>query len=98
MKKVIETERLTRCKECKGTRAQPGSISGDCYSCHGAGVKMNPLFPDKLSKCNTCKGIGKIINEKCLNCGGEGLTLTLHTVEMKIPRFVRDKQEIELPL
>ena len=71
--KEVTVTRDSHCKTCNGTRERPGSQSLPCYSCKGEGVKKDALF-GKETKCNTCKGHGKLVQNECQACHGQGLT------------------------
>ena len=58
--KEIKILREDICTSCNGSREQPGSQSSICYSCGGSGIKEDVLF-HKQTRCNTCKGHGKLI-------------------------------------
>ena len=58
--KQITADRDTLCKSCKGSRENSGSQSLQCYSCKGKGIKLDAIF-QKETRCNTCKGHGKLI-------------------------------------
>ena len=58
--KEVTIERMVPCESCKGTREREGSESLPCYSCKGTGIKEDALFHRK-TRCNTCKGHGKIV-------------------------------------
>lgn len=60
LRKSVAVVREMICSVCKGSKEQPGTSSSECYSCKGLGVKKDPLF-HKESKCNTCKGHGKLV-------------------------------------
>ena len=70
--KTVSVDLDVICPSCNGTRERAGSTSLPCYSCKGTGVKKDALF-NKETKCNTCKGHGKLVQNKCHECAGEGL-------------------------
>lgn len=69
IKKELSVVRDVLCIACKGTRERTGSISLPCYSCKGEGMKKDALF-NKETKCNTCKGHGKLVQSECPACKG----------------------------
>ena len=65
----ITVSREVLCTSCNGTRERTGSASMPCYSCKGEGVKKDALF-GKETRCNTCKGHGKLVKSECVECKG----------------------------
>ena len=88
IRKEIEVDREVICTTCNGTRERPGSTSLPCYSCKGTGLKEDALF-GKKTRCNTCKGHGKLVQLECQSCHGKGLTLQRETILVSIDRFTR---------
>ena len=65
----LAVDRPTRCPECKGTGARPGSRPQTCPQCQGTGqVRMGGLFS---APCPRCQGEGTI-RDPCPRCDGEG--------------------------
>ena len=46
--------------------------------------------------CPTCSGIGKIIKNKCKECGGEGVVYGEEVVTVKIPAGVADGMQLSM--
>lgn len=83
---ITKDVRITKqvlCSSCKGTRERAGSKSLSCYSCKGKGMKVDGLFQNRQTRCNTCKGHAKLIQSECQACKGAGLEQKLHTVQVK---------------
>ena len=95
--KEILVTRDVLCHTCNGTRERPGSQSTTCYSCKGEGIKEDPLFHRK-TRCNTCKGHGKLVVNECNTCKGKGLVSKEELVKIHIDRFATDGQLIDLDL
>ena len=89
--KTVTIEREVICSTCNGTREKPGSESLVCYSCKGEGIKEDALF-HKKTRCNTCKGHGKLVQSECTTCKGKGLVLKKEEVTINIPRFSQDSE------
>ena len=97
VKKNVTLRREVICSSCNGTRERAGSQSLSCYSCKGEGIKEDALF-HKKSRCNTCKGHGKLVQSECQTCHGEGLVLKDQVVTVKIDGFSRDGDKLKLEL
>ena len=41
---TISYQRNVKCSDCNGTREAGGDQGSICYSCKGAGVRLDPLF------------------------------------------------------
>ncbi|MCM1153103.1 MAG: molecular chaperone DnaJ [Muribaculum sp.] len=94
--KKLKIPRLVACESCKGTGAKDGTAFKECARCHGTGyttVTRNSIFgPQQThSVCPECNGEGKIITEKCGQCGGSGvLEKKDEIVSFHIPAGVED--------
>ena len=67
------------CTKCNGTGAKPGTSPETCSKCGGKGqvVYTSQSFFGTVQNVQTrpdCHGTGKIIREKCPDCGGTGYT------------------------
>ena len=91
----ITVQKEVICTSCNGSREKAGSTSSTCYSCQGEGVKEDSLF-HKKTRCNTCKGQGKLVNNACPDCKGKGLQLKPEKIRISIDRFIQDGQTINL--
>ncbi len=88
----IELNVNSTCKSCKGTGANHGK-SKTCPNCEGSGqvkkIQRTPFGQTVyITTCDKCEGLGKIIIEKCKECGGAGRKKEKKKIEIKIPRGV----------
>lgn len=86
------------CSACSGTGAAPGSRNQTCPTCGGSGRTrggFGGLFGGG-STCPTCGGVGSIPSSKCKVCNGTGQVTRPRTVEVKIPKGVREGSKIRL--
>ena len=60
-------------------------------------MKEDALF-HKQTRCNTCKGHGKLVQSACPACDGNGFESREETVQVFVSRFSTDGDRIELPL
>lgn len=93
--KAVTIQPLEDCDTCKGTGAKPGSKLKDCRSCNGLGeVRMisESFFGQvtQISTCPSCKGSGKIIEQACADCHGNGQKRIKKTIDVKVPCGIDD--------
>jgi molecular chaperone DnaJ len=83
------------CNTCKGSGAANDSSVHTCPNCQGSGwiqkVK-NTIVGTVVSQeqCSNCSGTGKIVQTVCSTCGGKKVVMQEETVDLNIPRSVRD--------
>ncbi len=89
----IAVSRPTRCPECKGSGARPGSKPQTCPQCGGSGeVRMGGVFS---APCPRCQGEGTV-REPCPTCGGDGTITETARLKVKIPPGVETGSRIRL--
>lgn len=101
VKKEISYNRSSTCKECKGTRAEPGSKIINCSVCNGKGSvtkEMRTIFGSFAQKatCENCEGTGKIPEHKCKSCHGVGVKTSKETVAIQIPSGINNQETIRV--
>lgn len=99
--KEVPVTRNKNCDECKGTGAKDGKEYTTCSTCGGSGVIQqiqNTLFGRMVNQrpCNKCRGTGKIIKEKCLKCGGEGIIRESTKLKLTFPAGLEDGQQVSI--
>jgi len=86
VKKEVEFDYFTICKECDGNGAKK---SHTCEMCGGAGqVFVRQGFMSIGQTCPTCSGSGIIIDEECNECKGAGYKVNADKVEIDLPAGV----------
>ena len=90
------------CQHCHGSGAEAGSGAETCPTCHGSGVVTHTTqsifgMMQTQSACPTCNGEGKIIKNKCKECGGTGVVKGEEVVEIKIPAGVASGMIVNVP-
>ena len=98
----IDVMKWETCQHCSGTGAKPGTKPETCPRCNGRGQvrqSQQSIFGQFMSitTCPDCHGTGKIIRNKCDECGGSGNIRKKHTLEVKIPPGVTTNNRIEIP-
>lgn len=99
-KQIIIT-RNERCDKCTGTGAKNGKEFNTCNECKGSGrvrFTQNTLFGTTIREgvCKTCNGSGKIIREKCTECGGKGSERKKSTISVNIPAGIDNDQILKM--
>ncbi len=91
--KKIKIPRLVSCQACHGTGSKNGTSHETCSTCHGTGVEVRmqqSIFGrvQTQTSCHACGGTGKIIKERCPQCGGQGLVRYEEVVTINVPAGV----------
>ena len=72
--KVVVFSRHESCTECDGSGAKKGTQPQSCEYCGGQGQVIQSAGVFRLqTTCPACRGVGKIIRDKCSECAGVGL-------------------------
>ena len=93
--KTVEMTRDELCDTCDGSGAKAGTSPVRCDLCGGSGqiVQQQGFF--RLQRpCHACKGLGKIIRERCPSCTGSGRQPKNFSVEIKIPAGVDEGMQV----
>lgn len=95
VEKKLKIPRYVACATCKGTGAKDGTAYHTCSTCHGSGyvTRIQQTFMGTMQSqqvCHECAGEGKIIDNACPDCGGEGIVRKTEEVRFRIPAGVRD--------
>ncbi len=101
VKQDVFVARVEQCPDCKGTGCAEGTTAEICPDCKGTGqVKTTQRTPfgmmQQNTRCNKCKGRGKIIHTPCGTCRGVGSIRRQHKVSISIPAGIDDGQTITL--
>lgn len=84
------------CDECGGLG---GKNKITCTHCHGTGKinetkQFGSTILNTAHQCNYCKGLGYTFEHTCTKCNGNGSYKKQKEIEVKIPKFVKDGQQI----
>jgi molecular chaperone DnaJ len=90
VEKKIKIRREVSCDACHGTGAKGGTALRSCSTCGGTGQVQrvtNTILGQMItsSTCPTCQGAGKIVDERCEVCHGQGVTQKEETISVRIP-------------
>jgi molecular chaperone DnaJ len=85
------------CTTCGGSGAKPGTAPHVCATCSGSGLVTRSQGAFAFSEpCRDCRGTGRIIDDPCPECGGDGVSTRTRTLTVRIPSGVDDGQRIRL--
>ncbi|XVV03683.1 molecular chaperone DnaJ [Actinosynnema sp. CA-248983] len=85
------------CGTCAGSGARPGTTPRTCANCGGAGLVTRSQGAFAFSEpCADCRGTGRIVDDPCPECGGDGVSTKTRTLTIRIPSGVDDGQRIRL--
>jgi molecular chaperone DnaJ len=86
-----------RCDRCGGTGARPGTTPRICPTCDGVGLVSRSQGAFAFSEpCRDCRGTGRIIDDPCPECGGDGVSTRIRSITVRIPAGVADGQQVRL--
>jgi len=82
----INVPRQSRCDRCGGTGARAGTAPVICRDCEGKGeVKTEQGFFSVNKKCPACQGSGRLIADRCHDCGGDGTRTVQRPLTVTVP-------------
>ena len=99
--KQFTIDRFEPCETCEGSGHPPGADVHRCPTCQGQGqvtrVQQTPLGRvQQTTTCSDCEGTGEQYSERCGDCGGEGYVRQEVTLQVGIPRGIRDGQTLRM--
>jgi molecular chaperone DnaJ len=101
VEKRIKIKKWKTCETCGGSGAKSAHQRVTCPVCGGTGEirqVSRSVFGQfvNISTCNNCGGEGKVIQEPCLTCKGEGRVQGETTIKVNIPAGVSEGNYIPL--
>jgi molecular chaperone DnaJ len=85
------------CDTCHGSGARPGTSPRVCPTCSGTGYVSRSQGAFAFSEpCQDCRNTGRIVDDPCPECGGDGVSTKTRTLTVRIPPGVDDDQKIRL--
>ena len=96
VEKKFKLKKYVPCSHCHGSGAEGNGGTETCPTCHGTGSvtrTQQSIFGMMQTQtvCPQCNGEGKIIKNKCKECGGEGIVYGEEVVSVNIPKGVTVK-------
>ena len=101
VEKNIKVQKYIPCQKCGSTGAKSPDAVKSCPTCHGSGYTVRvqqSLFGtmQMQGECPQCHGAGKIITDKCTQCGGNGVVRGEEVITLKIPAGVSDVMQLSM--
>lgn len=102
VEKTTKLRKNSTCLSCDGTGAKKGTKMKTCNPCGGKGktVRIQQTIlgaVQSTATCNECNGLGKIPEEKCKECGGEGIVKREEEINIPIPSGIRHGETLRMP-
>ncbi len=99
--KKFKLKKYVTCSHCHGSGAEGSNATETCPTCKGSGTVLRTQqsifgMMQTQSVCPQCNGEGKIIKNKCKECGGEGIVHGEEVVEVKIPAGVAAGMQLSM--
>ncbi|MEE8184984.1 MAG: molecular chaperone DnaJ [Thermodesulfobacteriota bacterium] len=95
--KKIKIPKLVICENCHGSGARPGTTPTMCSTCNGSGQVMYQQGFFSISRsCSSCRGEGRIINDPCTECSGNGRARVSKSVAVNVPAGVETGTRLRL--
>ena len=86
-----------RCDTCGGSGARPGTAPHACPTCAGSGFVSSSQGAFAFSEpCRDCRGTGRIIDDPCPECGGDGVSTRTRSLTVRVPAGVADGNKVRL--
>ncbi|WKZ30722.1 MAG: molecular chaperone DnaJ [Candidatus Dojkabacteria bacterium] len=90
----IEVSKNVECEKCAGSGSKTGKTKG-CKTCGGSGRVQrvqNSFFGAMsfVSECPECHGAGQVPEEKCSECGGDGVKRVKKEIKINVPAGAYD--------
>ncbi len=97
----VAYDAVTRCENCRGNGAEPGTPIETCPRCGGTGqlraVSRTPFGQVvRAAACDTCAGEGRVPKTPCHVCGGRGRQVERVKVSVDVPAGIDDGQRIRI--
>lgn len=99
--RTVLIEKVSKCANCSGSGAKPGTGLTACTTCNGSGrihETRNSILGQFTSVrvCAECDGSGKIPKEKCLECKGRGVRRKEEEITVNIPSGIDNGEMIRM--
>ena len=97
----VAYEAVSRCENCNGNGAEPGTPIETCPKCGGAGelraVTRTPFGQVvRAAPCDQCGGDGKVARQPCHVCHGRGRKSERVKVSVDVPAGIDNGQRIRI--
>ena len=100
-KRKVKLRALQKCETCGGSGAAEGGSMTTCTTCGGAGEirqAAQSFFGNfvSIAACPTCDGGGRVVDDPCRDCLGEGRRRAEKLVEIEVPAGVAENNYLTL--
>ena len=93
----VRVPTLAPCDACGGSGSEAGSRPVNCPTCQGHGrVRAQQGFFTIERTCPSCHGAGRVIENPCRQCGGQGRARKEKNLAVTIPAGVEEGTRIRL--
>ncbi|HEY1826847.1 MAG TPA: molecular chaperone DnaJ [Acidimicrobiales bacterium] len=93
----VNVPQESRCSNCRGSGAAPGTSTHTCPRCGGTGsLNDNQGLFSLSTVCPDCVGRGTLFDTPCPVCHGTGSEQKVRAVKVRIPAGVEDGQRIRV--
>lgn len=101
VKRTVLLAKTAQCDTCKGSGAEPGTKMDTCKYCNGSGKlheTTNSFFGQitMQSPCRHCHATGKVPEQKCHTCRGEGVYKKQEEIDIVVPPGIEGGEMIRL--
>ena len=101
VRRSLRIRKLSACKTCQGSGAEPGARLVTCEECGGTGqiVRQSQSIFGMMQQsvvCPKCRGSGKVPQKPCKTCSGEGRIAEDETVTISVPAGISDGQSLRI--
>jgi molecular chaperone DnaJ len=96
-KREVLVHAPTRCTDCSGSGAKPGTKPEACPQCRGSGqVSTSRGFVMFTQTCPRCRGQGAVIKQACKTCEGRGAVEKPRKVTVTFPAGIDGGQRLRV--
>ncbi|UCG38425.1 MAG: molecular chaperone DnaJ [bacterium] len=97
VQKQVHYAQLVECDHCLGDGVEPGHKPVQCKVCDGMGeIRYQQAFFTMARTCPNCGGQGKIIEDPCSHCRGEGRRKQERSLTVQVPAGVSDGTRLRI--
>lgn len=101
-RKEVEYFYQKNCGGCGGNGAKDGTAMHTCTTCGGSGnqahyIQRGAHRMQTVTTCGSCNGAGRVIDEHCNVCSGNGIEIGNEKLIINFPRGIEHGQAISKP-
>lgn len=98
VEKEIRIKTTEPCEKCHGHGTADGKEAPACPMCHGSGKVRSRQggFFIMETTCPQCRGEGRVVKDKCRDCGGQGTVRVEKSLKVKVPAGMEDNVRMRI--